>query len=72
MTRTDVLHCSCVGVSPTSAGNSKPRLPLLFQVLHEIVNPEKYRGAPMTSLPGFTSLIKGFRRGELTVLTGEE
>ncbi|EJK47953.1 hypothetical protein THAOC_33293 [Thalassiosira oceanica] len=41
------------------------------QVLHEIVHPDKYRGTPMTSLPGFTSLIKGFRRGELTVLTGE-
>jgi len=40
------------------------------QVIHEIVNPEKYRGAPIPSLPGFTSLIKGFRRGEMTVLTG--
>ena len=26
--------------------------------------------APIPSLPGFTSLIKGFRRGEMTVLTG--
>ncbi|EED86397.1 predicted protein [Thalassiosira pseudonana CCMP1335] len=40
------------------------------QVIHEIINPEKYRGTPIPSLPGFTSLIKGFRRGELTVLTG--
>ena len=40
------------------------------QVIHEIVNPEKYRGAAIPSLPGFTSLIKGFRRGEMTVLTG--
>ncbi|KAL7553107.1 hypothetical protein ACHAWF_016365 [Thalassiosira exigua] len=40
------------------------------QVIHEIVNPEKYRGVPIPSLPGFTSLIKGFRRGEMTVLTG--
>eukprot|EP00804_Cyclotella_cryptica_P017767 CCRYP_001194-RA/>CCRYP_001194-RA protein AED:0.04 eAED:0.04 QI:158/1/1/1/0.66/0.25/4/1364/672 len=40
------------------------------QVLHEIIHPEKYRGAPIPSLPGFTSLIKGFRRGEMTVLTG--
>ena len=39
-------------------------------VIHEIVNPEKYRGAAIPSLPGFTSLIKGFRRGEMTVLTG--
>ena len=41
-----------------------------MKVLHEIVHPEKYRGAPIPSLPGFTSLIKGFRRGEMTVLTG--
>eukprot|EP01082_Thalassiosira_pseudonana_P001938 g1765.t1.1.5e174188 g1765 g1765.t1 contig11:19512-22188(+) len=40
------------------------------QVIHEIINPEKYRGTPIPSLPGFTSLIKGFRRGEMTVLTG--
>ena len=26
--------------------------------------------AAIPSLPGFTSLIKGFRRGEMTVLTG--
>jgi hypothetical protein len=40
------------------------------QVIHEITNPDKYRGVPIPSLPGFTSLIKGFRRGEMTVLTG--
>jgi len=40
------------------------------QVIHEITNPDKYRGVPVPSLPGFTSLIKGFRRGEMTVLTG--
>jgi len=40
------------------------------QVLHEIIHPERYRGSPIPSLPGFTSLIKGFRRGEMTVLTG--
>jgi twinkle protein len=28
------------------------------QVIHEIINPEKYRGAPIPSLPGFTHLIK--------------
>lgn len=74
-------------------------------MIHEVVNPEKYRGSKSTesdaieyyldsthsslisayhliqlaiaflsavipSLPGFTSLIKGFRRGEMTVLTG--
>lgn len=43
---------------------------LRSQVLHEITNPEKYVGAPVPSLPGFTNIVKGFRRGELTVLTG--
>jgi len=36
-----------------------PRVDILFCV-----------EAPIASLPGFTSLIKGFRRGEMTVLTG--
>jgi twinkle protein len=39
-------------------------------VLHEIMHPDKYVGVPVTSLPRFTSLVKGFRRGEVTVLTG--
>ena len=39
-------------------------------VLHEIMYPEKYVGAPLPSLPKFTTLIKGLRRGELSVLTG--
>eukprot|EP00979_Chaetoceros_neogracilis_P012145 scaffold3132_cov164-Chaetoceros_neogracile.AAC.1 len=43
---------------------------LRTQVLHEMLNPEKYSGVPVPSLPGFTDIIKGFRRGELTVLTG--
>ena len=43
---------------------------LRSQVLHEMLNPEKYTGVPVPSLPGFTDIIKGFRRGELTVLTG--
>ena len=43
---------------------------LYLKVLHEIIHPERYRGSPIPSLPGFTSLIKGFRRGEMTVLTG--
>ena len=38
-------------------------------VLHELMHPDKYTGVPMPSLPGFTKLIEGFRRGELTVLT---
>ena len=43
---------------------------LRSDVLHEIMYPEKYVGLPIPSLPKFTSLIKGLRRGELTVLTG--
>lgn len=40
------------------------------QVLHEIMNPDKYVGAPVPSLPKLTEIVKGFRRGEMTVLTG--
>jgi twinkle protein len=40
------------------------------QVLHEILNPGKYVGVPIPSLPKLTELMKGFRRGEMTVLTG--
>ena len=40
------------------------------QVLHEIINPDKYAGVGVSSLPAFTSIIKGFRRGEMTLLTG--
>ncbi len=40
------------------------------EVLHEMLNPEKYSGVKVPSLPQFTNIIKGFRRGELTVLTG--
>jgi twinkle protein len=39
-------------------------------VLHELLQPDLYTGSPVPSLPQFTKLIKGFRRGELTVLTG--
>jgi twinkle protein len=40
------------------------------EVLHEIMHPDQYVGHAIQSLPGFTSIIKGFRRGEVTVLTG--
>jgi hypothetical protein len=43
---------------------------LRSSVLHEIIHPDKYVGVPMTSLPALTNIIKGFRRGEMTVLTG--
>lgn len=40
------------------------------QVLHEICNPHEYSGAAISSLPTLTNILKGVRRGELTVLTG--
>jgi hypothetical protein len=43
---------------------------LRADVLQEFLEPEKFTGTPVTSLPGFTKLIKGYRNGELTVLTG--
>ena len=43
---------------------------LRSEVLHEILEPDLYKGAAIPSLPTFTNLIKGFRRGEMTVLTG--
>jgi twinkle protein len=39
-------------------------------VIHEILHPDEYKGVPMPSLPLLTNLIKGYRRGELTILTG--
>jgi twinkle protein len=43
---------------------------LRTEVLHELFQPDLYTGSPIPSLPTFTGLIKGFRRGEMTVLTG--
>jgi twinkle protein len=43
---------------------------LRSEVLHELLQPDLYTGVPVPSLPRFTKMIKGFRRGELTVLTG--
>jgi len=40
------------------------------RVLHEIMNPNEYAGVPVSSLPSLTKIIKGLRRGEMTVLTG--
>ena len=39
-------------------------------VLQELLEPDQYSGTPVPSLPRFTQIIKGFRRGEMTVLTG--
>ena len=40
------------------------------EVLHEILYPDKYVGRPLPSLPAFTGIVKGLRRGELWVVTG--
>jgi len=40
------------------------------QVLHEILHPDKYTGVGVPSMPLFTSIVKGFRRGEMTLVTG--
>lgn len=40
------------------------------QVLDEMLNPDQYAGVPIPSLPELTKILKGFRRGEVTVLTG--
>jgi len=40
------------------------------QVLDEMLNPDQYAGVPVPSLPELTKILKGFRRGEVTVLTG--
>jgi hypothetical protein len=39
-------------------------------VLQELLEPDQYSGTPVPSLPRFSQIIKGFRRGEMTVLTG--
>ncbi len=39
-------------------------------VLKELLEPDLYSGTAIPSLPKFNQLIKGFRRGEMTVLTG--
>lgn len=36
----------------------------------EILNPAEAYGVPITTLPELNRLLKGHRRGELTVLTG--
>ena len=43
---------------------------LRAEVLRELLEPNLYKGSEIPSLPLFTKIIKGFRRGEMTVLTG--
>jgi twinkle protein len=43
---------------------------LRHEVLHEILHPEQYVGLPLPSLPTFTKIVRGLRRGELWIVTG--
>mmetsp|Transcript_68417 Transcript_68417/g.190188 ORF Transcript_68417/g.190188 Transcript_68417/m.190188 type:complete len:358 (-) Transcript_68417:362-1435(-) len=40
------------------------------QVLHEIRHPDEYNGTPIHTLPELTKVIKGFRKGEMALVTG--
>jgi len=43
---------------------------LRSDIFHEIANPDLIQGVQSTTLPRLNSVIKGHRRGELTILTG--
>eukprot|EP00903_Cladosiphon_okamuranus_P009922 g9419.t1 len=43
---------------------------LRHSVIHELQNPLEYSGTALKSFPRFTKIVKGLRRGELTVITG--
>ena len=43
---------------------------LRSDVISELIDPGKYSGPRPESLPSLGNIVKGFRRGELTVLTG--
>ncbi|CEG65799.1 hypothetical protein RMATCC62417_02506 [Rhizopus microsporus] len=56
-------------------GVNKPDTVLLFNdlrrdVYEEIINPNATRGVQCSDLPEFNKILKGHRRGELTILTG--
>ncbi|MGZ3773000.1 MAG: bifunctional DNA primase/helicase [Pseudobdellovibrionaceae bacterium] len=40
------------------------------EIFREVVNPKATNGIPWDSLPGLTNILKGHRRGEMTVWTG--
>jgi twinkle protein len=40
------------------------------EVINQILNPKEYVGIASSSLPALTKIVKGFRNGELTILTG--
>eukprot|EP00743_Colponemidia_sp_Colp-15_P007121 GILK01007682.1.p1 GENE.GILK01007682.1~~GILK01007682.1.p1 ORF type:complete len:818 (-),score=127.08 GILK01007682.1:134-2587(-) len=43
---------------------------LRSEIQHEIVNSKQAAGVPSATLPSLTKLLKGHRKGELTILTG--
>mmetsp|Transcript_18316 Transcript_18316/g.27129 ORF Transcript_18316/g.27129 Transcript_18316/m.27129 type:complete len:713 (+) Transcript_18316:72-2210(+) len=40
------------------------------EVIDAFLHPEKYKGVESPSFPGLTSIVKGFRLGEMTIITG--
>jgi len=40
------------------------------KVIEEMMNPNKYKGIGSESFPGLTNIVKGFRKGEMTIVTG--
>jgi flagellar biosynthesis GTPase FlhF len=40
------------------------------EVREELANPDAIKGIPSRTLPGLTRILKGFRRGEVTIFTG--
>lgn len=45
-------------------------LTFLHQVFLELSNPQQVAGLQCTSFPSLNTLLKGHRRGELTIVTG--
>ncbi|CAM9916226.1 unnamed protein product, partial [Hapterophycus canaliculatus] len=58
------------GASSTKHEDIQTFQDLRSSVIHELQNPLEYSGTVLRSFPQFTKIIKGLRRGELTVITG--
>eukprot|EP00752_Nemacystus_decipiens_P012825 g11358.t1 len=58
------------GASSLKHGDIQTFQDLRQSVIHELQNPLEYSGTVLTSFPQFTKIVKGLRRGELTVITG--
>ncbi|CAM9495213.1 unnamed protein product, partial [Discosporangium mesarthrocarpum] len=65
--RQDILHQIKAGLHPCSLRGKGETLTLTLTLPQ---NPKEYTGAPLRSFPTLTGIIKGLRKGELTVLTG--